>query len=424
MSSNISADKDIIFQEYPSVLNKKIMEQFAEAVPPAADPPVVNQPPVNQPPVNQPPVNSPVVNSPVVNSQAGPFDKIGNGININTASIIMAVLVPLAFLGLVIARKSVTIEFFHINISGIILFIFNLIIFIITIKTINKIKKGFNCSYMTNADKTRTSTIKISDLGLTDNIINTLLLNKDSAICSDTLNYNNFNNLSTSKGYYGFFIFSIISQVIQLIFLSYFSINSENKVDNKFYIITFYILLCFNIAALFMALNVNMIANKIKFISNTEIKTFKTILDENLQNEYSILTQEEIALVKTSIANKKINEDYLVCNSTSILNEFKYKDLNNSFSGFLIVTLLIILIMFFFVTMQIFITNNTEDSFMNYFKFFVLSLSIGIVSGFVALISSLDNEFKNAEMIALITGFSSSAIPIIIMIILAIVNRG
>ena len=409
MSSNISADTDIIFQEYPTVLNKKIMEQFADAV--------------NPPPDNPPAANTPAANLPTAITPAGPFNKIGNGININTASIVMAILVPLTFLGLVIARKSVNIEFFHINISAIILFIFNLIIFIITMKTINKIKNGYNCTYMTNVDKTRIPTIKINDLGLTDNIMKTLLLNKDSAVCSDTLNYNNFNNLSTSFSYYGFFIFSIILQIIQLIFLSYFSINPDNKIDNSFYTITFYILLCFNVSALFISLIVNMIANKVKFISDIEIKTFKTILDKNSKLEIPELTSIDINLINKALSDKKINENYLICNSNPILNEFTYKDLNNSFSGFLIVTLLIVVIMFFFLTIQIFNINNGGNSFINYFKFFILSLSIGLVAGFIALVSSLDSEFKRAEMIALITGFGSGALPLIIMIILAIVNK-
>lgn len=406
MSSNISADTDIVFQEYPTVLNKKIIESFLKNE-------VIKQPLQYLPLQNK--------QEKFVNST---FNKSGLGININTASIIMAVLIPLLYLILVIYKKSITLQFFNINISAIVFFIFNLIIFIISLKTINKIKNGYNCQVNDN-QKLIEPALKISDLGLTDpDIITKLNLNNNSMICANTLNYDNFNNIKSASGYYGFLIFTIILQILQLIFLIYYGFNSKKLKDDKKYFIIFYMFLSFNVCAMFISLAVNMIGNKVAFISDIPIKSFKTLIDENSQLlPTQKLTEEQLKQLKTLLDAKGVNENYLICNSTSTLTDFKYKDLNNSFSGFLLVVLIITLIMFFFLTTIIFGLDLSLSKGGRIMQWLILSFTVGLVSGFTSFISALETQEKNAEIIGISVGFVSAGLPILIKIILSIINK-
>ena len=409
MSSNISANDDIIFQEYPTVLNKNIIEKI-----------VLNTMKTKQ--LQQPQKEKFATDL--------SFNKTGYGININTASIVMAVLIPLFYLILIIYKKTITIQFYNINISGIFFFIFNLIIFIITLKTINKIKNGYNCKVNEDLqNKIIIPTLQISALQslLTDKtIINILGLNfkTSSIICSNNLNNDNINNIKSASFYYGFMIFAIILQIVQIIFLSYYSLHSAElkEKNNKMFFLAFYVLLSINLCAIFICLIVNIIANKIAYISDVPIISFKQLLNENSKLLPSQkLTPDQINELQGALKNIGVNDNYLICNSNGILNEFKYKDLNNSFSGFLLVVLIITLIMFFFLTNTLF--NFKSDGFEKMIQWIILSFSIGLVAGFISFISALDMQNKNSEIIGVCVGFASAGIPILLKIILSIINK-
>ena len=410
MSSNISSDIDIVFQEYPTVLNKKIIEQF-----------FLNNMKTKQENHQQQKENFFVNNNPS-------FNKTGLGININITSIIMAILLPLLYLILIIYKKTITLQFFNINISAIIFFIFNLIIFIISLKTINKINNGYNCKINENLlnNNGMEPSLKISNLELTSTadkeIINKLNLNTESIICSNTLNYDNFNNIKSTSGYYGFLVLTIILQIVQLIFLLYYSFYSDQSKDNKKYFMIFYMLLSLNVCALFICLVINIIGNKIAFVSDVPITSFKTLIDKNskLHNNNKLIPSE-LASLYEKLDNNSINYNYLICNSNSTLTEFKYKDLNNSFSGFLLVVLIITLIMFFFLTMVIFSLDLSNS--LRILQWFILSFSVGLVSGFTSFITALDMQQKYAEIIGVCIGFAVAAIPILLKIILSIINK-
>lgn len=361
------------------------------------------------------------VSSPTPNSNDNySFNKSGLGININTASIVMAVLLPLLYLSLVIYKKSITLQFFNLNISSIIFFIFNLIIFIISLKTISKINNGYNCKVKINQNNLEPY-LKISDLGLDTEIITKLNLKNQSIICSDSLNYNNFNNIKSTAGYYGFLICAIILQLIQLIFLIYYGFNSEQLKNDKKYFLIFYILLIFNVCALFISLIVNMMGNKIAFISDIPIMPLKTVINENskLYNTNK-LNATQLESLQTKLRYNNINDNYLICNSNETLNQFKYKDLNNSFTGFLLVVLIITLIMFFFLTMIIFSLNLDKKG--TIMQWIILSFTVGLVSGFTSFITALEMKQSYSEIIGVSVGFASAGLPILAKVILSIVN--
>ena len=352
------------------------------------------------------------------------FDKSGLGLNLNSVSIVMAVLVPLLYLSLVIYKKSITLQFFRLNITAIIFFIFNLIIFIISLKTISKIKNGYNCKINQNQTTLIIEpNLKISDLGLTDpTIISNLDLNNESIICSNTLNYDNFNNIKSTGGYHEFLIFTIILQVIQVIFLLYYGFNSESLKDNIKYYIIFYILLTFNVCALFISLVTNMIGNKVAFVSDIPITSFKTAISKNSKlMPIKQLTPSQNTELQTSLNNKGVNDNYLICNSNGILNQFKYKDLNNSFTGFLLVVLITTLIMFFFLTTIIFGFNLSKGG--RIIQWLVLSFTVGLVSGFTSFIITLDMKYPYSEIVSVAVGFASAGLPILTKIFLSIVNK-
>ena len=81
MISNISADVDIVFQEYPTVLTKQIIEQFTITPTPFNTDTDIAEPTVK--PIQE-------------------YNKKGLGLNINIASILMIILIPLLFLTFII----------------------------------------------------------------------------------------------------------------------------------------------------------------------------------------------------------------------------------------------------------------------------------------------------------------------------------
>jgi hypothetical protein len=212
MTSNISADVNIVFQEYPTVLKNQIIKEFT-----------INPIPFNTIKPTQEPTQEPVRE----------YNKKGLGLNINIASILMILLVSLLFLTFIILKRDIIFEYKGINISAIILFIFNITIFIITLLSINKINNGYNCRVNgDNKDKEIKASLTVNNLKLDENILKKLNLNSSSIICSNNINND---NIKIASSYHGFIVISIILQIAQLAFLSYFSYT--NYLYNLRYII-------------------------------------------------------------------------------------------------------------------------------------------------------------------------------------------
>ena len=364
MTSNISADRDIVFQEYPIVLTKQISEKFT----------ITNQPVPTIKPIPEPTFN------PIKE-----YNKIGLGLNINIASIMMIILIPLLFLIFIILKRDIILEYKNINISGIILFILNITIFIITLLSINKINNGYNCR-VNEENKEIKPTLIVDNLKLNENILKKLNLNPHSIICSNDINNDNFNNIQSANSYYGFIVFSIIIQICQLIFVSYFSYNQKLKKEKlTIYLGVFYVFLFLNVIALFISLIVNIIGNKIAFTCDTSLTTFNNLINNNLQltdGDTNKLTKEELDKLNKSIKNLNINNlnNFLICNTDKKIKLFSYNNLTKSFSGFLLVVLTIILLMFFFITIFLFALNfkSTKGIVFQYFILWGQSMQMAL----------------------------------------------
>ena len=175
--------------------------------------------------------------------------------------------------------------------------------------------------------------------------------------------------------------------------------------------------------ALFISLVTNMIGNKVAFVSDIPITSFKTAISKNSKlMPIKQLTPSQNTELQTSLNNKGVNDNYLICNSNGILNQFKYKDLNNSFTGFLLVVLITTLIMFFFLTMIIFSLNlNTNSG--TIMQWLILSFTVGLVSGFTSFITALEMKQSYSEIIGVSVGFASAGLPILTKVILSIINK-
>jgi hypothetical protein len=403
MISNISADVDIVFQEYPTVLTKQIIEQFT---------------------ITPTPFNTDTAKPTVEPIQE--YNKKGFGLNINIESVLMLIIVPLLFLTFIILKRDIIFEYKKVNISGIILFIFNITIFIITLLSINKINNGYNCRVNEeNKDKEIKATLTVDNLKLDENILKKLNLNPQSIICSNNINNNNFNNIESANSYYGFIVFSIILQIVQLLFLSYFSYNQKLKETKlTIYLGVFYVFLFFNVIALFISLIVNMIGNKIAFTCDTALTTFNNLIYNNstLSNiDNNKLTKEELNKLNISIKNLKISNIYnfLICNSNEKIKPFSYKNLTKSFSGFLLVVLTITLLMFLFITIFLF-ALNLKTTLGMIFQYFILCLSIALISGMTTFILAIDMKYIKSTILSVFVALLLSLVPILIKIFLYI----
>ena len=403
MTSNISADRDIVFQEYPIVLTKQISEKFT----------ITNQPVPTIKPIPEPTFN------PIKE-----YNKIGLGLNINIASIMMIILIPLLFLIFIILKRDIILEYKNINISGIILFILNITIFIITLLSINKINNGYNCR-VNEENKEIKPTLIVDNLKLNENILKKLNLNPHSIICSNDINNDNFNNIQSANSYYGFIVFSIIIQICQLIFVSYFSYNQKLKKEKlTIYLGVFYVFLFLNVIALFISLIVNIIGNKIAFTCDTSLTTFNNLINNNLQltdGDTNKLTKEELDKLNKSIKNLNINNlnNFLICNTDKKIKLFSYNNLTKSFSGFLLVVLIIILLMFFFITIFLFALNFKSTKGI-VFQYFILCSSIALISSMTTFILTIDMEYFKSTFISIFVGLITLLIIILIKIFLYI----
>ena len=406
MTSNISADADIIFQEYPTVLTKQIIEQFT----------ITGNPNNTIEPTSEPTIEP-------TKTPFQEYNKTGLGLNVNTASILMIILIPLLSLTFIILKRDIIFEYKSVNISGIILFIFNITIFIITLLSINKINNGYNCR-VNEENKEINPTLIVNDLKLDENILKKLNLNPQGIICSNNINNDNFNNIQSSNSYYGFMVISIIIQIAELMFLSYFSYNQTLKKEKlTIYLGVFYIFLFFNVISLFISLIVNIIGNKIAFTCDTALTTFNNLIYNNSKlsdTDTNKLTKEQLDDLNTSIKNLNIN-NFLICNSNEKIKPFSYKNLTKSFSGFLLVILTITLLMFFFITIFLF-ALNLESTLGMVFQYFILCLSIALISGMTTFILAIDMKYVKATVLSVFVGLITTLIPILIKIFLYIRN--
>ena len=405
MTSNISADAEIIFQEYPTVLTKQIIEQFT----------------ITPIPFN---TDTPRNTTESTTEPIQEYNKKGLGLLIDIPSILMIILIPLLILIFIILKRDIIFEYKSINISGIILFIFNITIFIITLLSINKINNGYNCR-VNEENKEINPTLIVDNLKLDENILKKLNLNPQSIICSNNINNDNFNNIESANSYYGFIVLSIIIQIAQLIFLSYFSYNQKLKEKKlTMYLGVFYVFLFFNVIALFISLIVNMIGNKIAFTCDTTLTTFNNLIYNNsilTDTDNNKLTKEQLDILNKSIKNLNTgnSNNFLICNTNEKIKPFSYKNLTKTFSGFLLVILTITLLMFLFITIFLF-ALNLKSTIAMIFQYFILCLSIAVISGMITFILAINMKYVKSTILSIFVGLSLTLIPILIKIFLYI----
>ncbi len=357
------------------------------------------------------------------------IDKKGSGFFMNTVSIVMAFVIPLLFVIGLLVFKTDMFVFGGYNIVAVILAIFNMTIFIIALMNIDAMKNTYNCniinpSITSSPSSTPSSTpstdipsLTLSELNLGTTIETKLNLHPSATLCSSSLNNNTYNNLSGSGGYYGYIAFGIALQILQIILIGYTGMGLP---------IIYYIFIAFTLVGLFLALAVDIIANRMAYKCPDNVKTISQVITENKTNTAeNVLTKDETKTVMDNLVAAHIDDTYLICNSRTEGNiNFSGKNINPTYSGFLIVTIMLTLFTFIFMTIFVFLVDNIDGSkLITLLQWGCMSITTGIIIGMLSFISALDQSYKYPERVALGTGIGSAFIPVIVKIILAIVSR-
>ena len=296
--NTISAEPTSEFKNYPEVLDYKLSNEFfIDATPSPTT--IINTT------ITIPTIPSSLITSPTIDSTT--IDKSGSGFFLNNASIAMAFIVPLIFVICLLIFKDKLFVFKGFNPLAVILGIFNMVVFILTLQHIDSMKNTYNCNvYNTfntsnftippgitippeiptpsssalplptkpsgDVSQLNISSLTLSQLNIGSTIESKLNLHPAATICSSSLNNNTYKNLSGSNGYYGYLAFTIALQIIQIVVIGYTGLGLP---------IVYYIFLVFNLVGLFLSLAVDIVANRMAYKCPDDVKTINQLLSEN-----------------------------------------------------------------------------------------------------------------------------------------------
>jgi hypothetical protein len=416
--NTISGEPASEYKDYPGVLNYKLSNEFF--VDAAANTTATTAATTSATTSTTETTETPIPST---------IDKKGSGFFMNSVSIAMAFIIPLLFvIGLLVFKIDMFV-FGGYNIVAVILGIFNLSIFIIALMNIDAMKNTYNCNIInpsiTSTPSATPSTtlstdipsLTLSELNLGTEIETKLNLHPSATLCSSSLNNNTYNNLSGSGGYYGYIAFGIALQILQIILIGYTGMGLP---------IIYYIFIAFTLVGLFLALAVDIIANRMAYKCPDNVKTISQVITENKKNTAeNVLTVDETKTITDNLAAAHIDDTYLICNSRTEGNiNFSGKNINPTYSGFLIVTIMLTLFTFIFMTIFVFLVDNIDGSkLITLLQWGCMSITAGIIIGMLSFISALDQSYKYPERVALGTGIGSAVIPVIVKIVLAIISR-
>jgi hypothetical protein len=427
------------YQTYPDIFEFNYMEtcdipeEFEDALPnaPTSAPTSVPTPTPSSAPTPPSPPSPPL----------NPYMKRGSDNESNVAGIVLGILVSIGFIfySLYLFNDEARDEYS--NGKYIVLFLTIIIMFLIavifgmTYKRIDNAQNAFNC----NVTDSNIPFNTVNDLGLDPSILKKLNINNTGSLCQDIYNLNKgyrvspipsnlcTMNYTTYQNYIGIMKAFISIPIMIVLIISYGTFFPDDFFDFitrpgiKIILIS---LLMLAMIGLICALYTNITSNKLAFQCN-DLGSVRNRLNAVAMTDNRIMTPEEYVLI-TNLNKLNLDDTALICNDNQ--RELKsFEPSSNSFDGLLLFVYIIVSIMLIFFTILIVTQNDLESSIFNLsydigpkIGYLFLTLSVCILT-FVSVIYPATVE-NNPEKASVITGTTSTIIPITIIIFSAIVG--
>jgi hypothetical protein len=309
-----------------------------------------------------------------------------------------------------------------------------ILVFIFTYKRIDAAENAFNCNVIIN---TNTPYNTVGNLNLEQSILKKLNITDSASICQDIYNtdkgYRTSSipsylcpmNYTNYQSYIGIMKAIIAVPVLMILIVAYGTFLKEDLFDfitKPMVKGSLIFLLMIIMIGLISSLYTNISSNKLAFHCN-DLGSFRHRLDAVAMTDNRIMTNEE-NMIEGKLKSLNFDDSALVCNDKqNTLVPFERS--SSAFNGLLLFVYIVVGMMLIFLTILLITQSDLEDSIFNLgsepgskIGYLILSLFV-LMTIFVSIIYPWTLG-TNREKALLITGLTSSLIPITTMIFITI----